>query len=77
MDIARARFLVSTPGREALALLEPALGDLDPVRLEAALGTPAKVKGPLAGTPAERWVRANPSGYQALAQRHRAGVAPA
>lgn len=41
-----------------------------------ALGAPAKVKGPLAGTPAERWVRANPAGYQALAQRHRAGVAP-
>jgi len=41
-----------------------------------ALGAPAKVKGPLAGTAAERWVRANPSGYQALAQRHRTGVAP-
>ncbi len=42
-----------------------------------AMGTPAKVKGPLAGTPAEFWVRANPAGYQALAQRHRAGVKPA
>ena len=42
-----------------------------------ALGTPAKVTGPLAGTPAEFWVRANPSAYQALAQRHKAGVAPA
>ncbi len=42
-----------------------------------ALGVPCKVKGPLAGTPAERWVQVNPSGYQALAQRHRAGVAPA
>jgi carbonic anhydrase/acetyltransferase-like protein (isoleucine patch superfamily) len=41
-----------------------------------AVGAPAKVKGPLAGTPAEFWVRANPSGYQALAQRHKAGVAP-
>ena len=41
-----------------------------------AMGTPAKVKGPIAGTPAERWVRANPHGYQALAQRHKAGVAP-
>jgi carbonic anhydrase/acetyltransferase-like protein (isoleucine patch superfamily) len=41
-----------------------------------ALGAPARVKGPLAGTAAEFWVRANPSGYQALAQRHRAGVAP-
>ena len=42
-----------------------------------ALGTPAKVKGPLAGTPAELWVKANPVGYQSLAQRHKAGVAPA
>jgi hypothetical protein len=42
-----------------------------------ALGSPCKVKGPLAGTPAERWVLVNPAGYQALAQRHRAGVEPA
>ena len=42
-----------------------------------ALGAPAKVRGPLAGTPAEFWVRANPAGYQALAQRHKTGVAPA
>jgi carbonic anhydrase/acetyltransferase-like protein (isoleucine patch superfamily) len=42
-----------------------------------ALGAPCKVRGPLAGTPAERWVQINPAGYQALAQRHRAGVAPA
>jgi len=41
-----------------------------------ALGAPARVKGPLAGTPAEFWVRANPNGYQALAQRHKAGVSP-
>jgi carbonic anhydrase/acetyltransferase-like protein (isoleucine patch superfamily) len=41
-----------------------------------AIGTPAKVRGPLAGTPAEHWVRANPGGYQALAQRHKAGVKP-
>jgi carbonic anhydrase/acetyltransferase-like protein (isoleucine patch superfamily) len=41
-----------------------------------AMGTPAKVKGPLAGTPAEFWVKANPQGYQALAQRHRAGIKP-
>src|SRR5207245_6641123 len=41
-----------------------------------ALGAPAKVRGPLAGTPAERWVRANPEGYQALAQRHKASVQP-
>jgi len=42
-----------------------------------AMGAPCKVRGPLAGTPAERWVQINPAGYQALAQRHRAGVAPA
>ena len=41
-----------------------------------AIGTPAKVRGPLAGTPAERWVQANPEGYQMLAQRHRTGIAP-
>jgi carbonic anhydrase/acetyltransferase-like protein (isoleucine patch superfamily) len=41
-----------------------------------ALGAPARVRGPLAGTPAEFWVRANPGGYQALARRHRDGVEP-
>lgn len=41
-----------------------------------AMGVPAKVKGPLAGTPAEHWVKVNPTGYQALAQRHRTGVRP-
>jgi carbonic anhydrase/acetyltransferase-like protein (isoleucine patch superfamily) len=41
-----------------------------------AMGAPAKVKGPLAGTPAEFWVKANPQGYQALAQRHLASIAP-
>jgi carbonic anhydrase/acetyltransferase-like protein (isoleucine patch superfamily) len=40
-----------------------------------AMGAPARVKGPLAGTPAEFWVKANPTGYQALAQRHRTGIA--
>lgn len=39
-----------------------------------ALGAPARVKGPLAGTAAEDWVRRNPAGYQALARRHQAGV---
>jgi carbonic anhydrase/acetyltransferase-like protein (isoleucine patch superfamily) len=38
------------------------------------VGVPAVVKGTLAGTPAERWVRVNPTGYQALARRHRAGL---
>lgn len=41
-----------------------------------AMGAPCKVRGPLAGTPAERWVLMNPAGYQALAQRHRAGARP-
>lgn len=39
-----------------------------------AIGAPAKVRGPLAGTPAEHWVRVNPAGYQALAQRHKASI---
>lgn len=42
-----------------------------------AVGVPAKVTRPLTGTPAEQWVRVNPEAYQALAQRHKAGVAPA
>ena len=42
-----------------------------------AMGAPCKVRGPLAGTAAEHWVRVNPTAYQALAQRHRAGIAPA
>jgi carbonic anhydrase/acetyltransferase-like protein (isoleucine patch superfamily) len=41
-----------------------------------AIGTPAKVRGPLAGTPGEWWVQVNPSGYQALAKRHKDGVQP-
>jgi carbonic anhydrase/acetyltransferase-like protein (isoleucine patch superfamily) len=57
-----------------------AAGALVPPQMEIpdgmlAMGTPAKVKGPVAGTPAEFWVRANPAGYQALAQRHRVGIA--
>jgi carbonic anhydrase/acetyltransferase-like protein (isoleucine patch superfamily) len=38
------------------------------------MGAPCRVKGPLAGTAAEQWVRVNPSAYQALAQRHRLGA---
>jgi carbonic anhydrase/acetyltransferase-like protein (isoleucine patch superfamily) len=41
-----------------------------------AMGTPARVRGPLTGTPAEQWVRRNPEGYQKLAQRHKAGITP-
>jgi len=40
-----------------------------------AVGVPAKVKGPIAGTPAEFWVRANPGAYQELAARYRGGAA--
>ena len=39
-------------------------------------GSPAKVKGPIAGTAAEFWIAANPQGYRDLAQRHRTGVHP-
>ena len=40
-----------------------------------ALGSPAKVKGPIAGTAAEFWVQMNPPAYKELGQRHRDGVA--
>ncbi|MEU6583173.1 gamma carbonic anhydrase family protein [Nocardia sp. NPDC046763] len=39
-----------------------------------AAGSPAQVKKPLAGTPAELWVKTNPSFYADLAQRHRTGI---
>ena len=39
-----------------------------------AIGIPAKVRGELAGTPAEMWVKMNPTYYPDLAQRHRAGL---
>ena len=41
-----------------------------------AAGSPAVVKRPIAGTPAEFWVNTNPSAYAELAQRHRAGIRP-
>ena len=41
-----------------------------------AAGTPAVVKRELAGTPAEMWVKVNPTYYPELAQRHYAGIAP-
>lgn len=41
-----------------------------------AVGTPATVKGPTAGTPSEFWVKANPPAYRDLAARHVAGAAP-
>ncbi len=38
------------------------------------VGVPAKVKGPLPGTPAEIWVKVNPQAYRELGQRYLAGV---
>ncbi len=56
------------------ALVTPGTGIPDGM---LAMGVPCKVKGPLAGTPAEHWVEVNPTAYQALAKRHRLGVKPA
>ena len=39
-----------------------------------AAGSPAVVKRPIDGTPAEFWVRTNPGAYRELAVRHRLGV---
>jgi carbonic anhydrase/acetyltransferase-like protein (isoleucine patch superfamily) len=39
-----------------------------------AIGFPATVRGSVAGTPAEHWVKVNPEAYQALAQRHKASI---
>jgi len=41
-----------------------------------AVGIPATVKQPLAGTQAEQWVLANPTFYQELARRHKASLSP-
>jgi carbonic anhydrase/acetyltransferase-like protein (isoleucine patch superfamily) len=41
-----------------------------------ALGAPAVVRGPIAGTGAEFWVKVNGQAYRELAQRHMAGVFP-
>ena len=41
-----------------------------------ALGSPATVRGPIAGTGAEFWVKVNGQAYRELAQRHRTGVSP-
>lgn len=39
-------------------------------------GVPAVVKRPITGTPAEMWVKLNPTHYPALAQKHIAGIRP-
>jgi carbonic anhydrase/acetyltransferase-like protein (isoleucine patch superfamily) len=38
-------------------------------------GSPAKVRGPIAGTGAEMWVNINPGTYQDLARRYLTGLA--
>lgn len=39
-----------------------------------AAGSPAVVKGPIEGKPAEFWVKMNPPAYAELAQRHAKGI---
>lgn len=39
-----------------------------------AAGSPAVVKKPIAGTPAEMWVQMNPPAYAELARRHAVGI---
>jgi carbonic anhydrase/acetyltransferase-like protein (isoleucine patch superfamily) len=40
------------------------------------VGSPATIKGPIAGTSAEMWVKVNPKAYQDLAQRYLSGLEP-
>jgi carbonic anhydrase/acetyltransferase-like protein (isoleucine patch superfamily) len=39
-------------------------------------GSPAKIRGPIAGTGAEMWVNVNPGAYQDLARRYLVGLQP-
>lgn len=39
-----------------------------------AAGSPAEIKRPVEGSPAEMWVRMNPPAYAELAQRHLRGI---
>lgn len=41
-----------------------------------AVGAPAQIKGPVAGTGAEMLIKLNPQAYRDLAQRHLAGLEP-
>ena len=41
-----------------------------------AAGSPAEIKRPVKGSPAEMWVRMNPPAYAELARRHRDGILP-
>jgi carbonic anhydrase/acetyltransferase-like protein (isoleucine patch superfamily) len=54
--------------------LVPANADI-PAEVLAA-GSPAEVKKPIAGTPAEFWVKINPGAYADLSRRHASGVEP-
>ena len=38
------------------------------------VGSPAKIRGPIAGTGAETWINANPQAYRELAERYLAGL---
>jgi carbonic anhydrase/acetyltransferase-like protein (isoleucine patch superfamily) len=40
------------------------------------VGAPATIKGPIAGTGAQMWVKVNPKAYQDLAQRYLTGLEP-
>jgi carbonic anhydrase/acetyltransferase-like protein (isoleucine patch superfamily) len=57
----------------AMSLVQPGV-QIPPGVLAA--GVPAVVKRAIAGTPAEMWVKLNPTYYPALAQRHMAGIRP-
>jgi carbonic anhydrase/acetyltransferase-like protein (isoleucine patch superfamily) len=57
----------------AMSLVQPGM-QIPPGVLAA--GVPAVVKRPIAGTPAEMWVKLNPTYYPALAQKHISGLRP-
>jgi carbonic anhydrase/acetyltransferase-like protein (isoleucine patch superfamily) len=41
-----------------------------------AMGAPATIRGPIAGTSAEMWVNVNPQAYRDLARRYLSGLEP-
>jgi carbonic anhydrase/acetyltransferase-like protein (isoleucine patch superfamily) len=57
----------------ALSVVSP--GTVIPPGVLAA-GSPAVVKRPLAGTPAEMWVQLNPTHYPELGRKHMRGLRP-
>jgi carbonic anhydrase/acetyltransferase-like protein (isoleucine patch superfamily) len=57
----------------AMSLVQPGV-QIPPGVLAA--GVPAVVKRPIEGTPAEFWVKLNPTYYPALAQKHINGIRP-